>query len=152
MLYAYGTATTPDEVYAALTTTALDIGDPGFDSASAWGLVQAFDALNCGSGVCPDSDGDNYTAEWCGGDDCDDGNGSIYPGATEVCDDLDNDCDGQVDEGDVCDCTDADGVGWCVEDGDCDDTIPNVYPGHTDTRGRWKKDGLDNDCNGIVDG
>jgi serine protease len=153
MLYAYGTATTPDEVYEALTQTALDIEDHGFDSASAWGLVQAFDALNYGSGVvCVDGDGDGYDAN-CGAIDCDDGDDGIYPGAAEVCDDgVDNNCDGAVDEGCGGTCTDADGDGWCVEDGDCDDTNPNVYPGHTDTRGRWKKDGLDNDCNGIIDG
>ena len=32
--------------------------------------------------------------------DCDDLSAAVFPGATEVCDGLDNDCDGQVDEGD----------------------------------------------------
>jgi hypothetical protein len=32
-------------------------------------------------------------------DDCDDTSPSLYPGAAEICDGLDNDCDGQVDEG-----------------------------------------------------
>jgi hypothetical protein len=32
------------------------------------------------------------------GDDCDDSNRSIYPGATDVCDDLNNDCDDRLDE------------------------------------------------------
>jgi len=48
--------------------------------------------------------------------------------------------------------TDGDGDGWTVEGGDCDDTDSDVYPGHQDTRGRWGRDGVDNDCNGIVDG
>ncbi len=36
--------------------------------------------------------------------------------------------------------------------GDCDDSNRHVYPGHKDTRGRWGRDGVDNDCNGIIDG
>jgi serine protease len=47
---------------------------------------------------------------------------------------------------------DADGDGWTVEDGDCDDNDSNVYPGHPDSRGRWGRDGVDNDCNGVIDG
>ena len=33
------------------------------------------------------------------GDDCDDSNNAIRPGVTETCDDVDQDCDGAVDEG-----------------------------------------------------
>lgn len=41
-----------------------------------------------------DNDGDGYPK----GTDCDDTNSQIYPGAAEVCDGMDNDCDGMVDE------------------------------------------------------
>lgn len=140
LLISYGTASTPDGVFDALTSTALDVSSGGY------GLIQVFDALNYGD--CYDNDNDGWTT--CDGD-CNDNNPDIYPGAEEICGDgMDNNCDGQTDEG-CGQCTDADGDGWCVEDGDCDDTDPDVYPGHTEN-GKFKKDGKDNDCNGIIDG
>lgn len=78
------------------------------------------------------------------------------PEETEnTCDDLDNDCDGVVDEG-----CDDDGDGFCDADftmiagaavcpnggGDCDDDDDEVYPG---APGRC--DGKDNDCADGVD-
>lgn len=44
-------------------------------------------------------------------------------------------------------CTDEDGDGWAVEQGDCDDTQPTVYP---DAPEIWA-DGLDNDCDDVID-
>ena len=44
-------------------------------------------------------------------------------------------------------CTDADNDGSCLESGDCDDADPSVYPGATETC----DDGVDNDCDGLVD-
>jgi len=47
-----------------------------------------------------DQDGDGYEAS----EDCDDTNAAINPGAEEVCDALDNDCDEEIDEEDICPC------------------------------------------------
>jgi serine protease len=146
LLIASGTATTPDAVRSALTDSTLDLGSAGFDSTHGWGLLQVADALGAPPS-CTDGDGDGY----CDDVDCDDANGAINPGATEICDGIDNDCDGLVDEG-CGGCTDADGDGYCVSEGDCDDNDANVHPGHNDTRGRWGRDGVDNDCNGVIDG
>jgi serine protease len=49
-------------------------------------------------------------------------------------------------------CTDADGDGWCVEEGDCDDTDPTINPDAEDSSKKKDADGIDNDCNGIIDG
>jgi hypothetical protein len=44
-------------------------------------------------------DGDGYDALDVGGEDCDDGNADAFPGNPEVDDDVDNDCNGLVDDG-----------------------------------------------------
>ncbi len=49
--------------------------------------------------ACPDRDGEGAADEACGGQDCDDNNATVGPGAPEVCDEHDNNCDGQVNEG-----------------------------------------------------
>src|SRR5690606_417285 len=47
----------------------------------------------------PDQDGDGFDAEEAGGEDCDDADPGVHPGAPEVRDLADQDCDGLVDEG-----------------------------------------------------
>ena len=43
--------------------------------------------------IC-DTDGDGIRHGSCGGEDCDDSDGAIYPGADELCDEVDRNCDG----------------------------------------------------------
>ncbi len=92
---------------------------------------------------------------WAGLDgDCDDGDPTIYPGATEQCNRIDEDCDGRIDND--TECFDDDLDGYSEQDGDCDDTLWSVHPGapegaDTDGDGRPEGDGIDNDCDGTID-
>jgi len=52
---------------------------------------------------CADADSDGHYADSCGGDDCDDSVAATHPGAEEICNDIDDDCNGTIDDGDVCD-------------------------------------------------
>jgi hypothetical protein len=80
--------------------------------------------------VCTDRDGDGYSIEGgiCGAYDCDDTNITINPGATEICNGLDNNCDGVLDideDGDGVSPTGQNPLGICLSD-DCDDTDSSI--------------------------
>ncbi len=75
--------------------------------------------------------------------DCNDANVNINPGSTEVCNNLDDNCDGQIDEGNVCD---GDGDGYTIAQGDCNDNNAAVYPGAAEIC-----NSIDDNCNGLAD-
>ncbi len=86
--------------------------------------------------VCQiDGDGDGFIA--CA--DCDDTNPWRYPGAQELCDGLDNNCDDALPAWDLD--TDGDGLSECA--GDCDELDVATYPGAVEVN-----DGEDNQCQG----
>ncbi|RME28296.1 MAG: hypothetical protein D6806_03130, partial [Deltaproteobacteria bacterium] len=69
---------------------------------AGWGLVVGKNMIivgYTGAGFCPDFDGDGHRDASCGGDDCDDGNKYVSPSAEELCNGLDENCDGVPDDG-----------------------------------------------------
>lgn len=100
--------------------------------------------------------------------DCDDNKNKIHPNAKEICNEMDDNCNGEIDEGENNqNCrpfyVDNDGDGYGVDNGskclckavgifradmqgDCNDNNPAIYPGAHEYF-----DKMDNNCNGIID-
>ena len=95
--------------------------------------------------------------------DCDDSNSTVNPDAEEVCNDVDDDCDGDIDEelestwyadadadgfgdpdSETFDC--EPGTGWAEDAADCDDANSDIHPDATEIC-----DTIDNDCDGLID-
>ena len=140
-------------------------------------------AMTPAIGICawcyPDNDGDGYGDKYatrvsrpsCGlgwssnKTDCNDSNEDIHPGAAEICDGADNDCDGSTDEGAIGNTyyRDADGdgygtpgttikrctqpAGYVTDNTDCNDSKAAIHPGAADNT----CDAVDNDCDGTKD-
>ena len=96
-----------------------------------------------------DKDKDGYAKE----QDCDDEDASVYPGATERQNCVDDNCDGKVDEGTPNE--DKDGDGYCPSTGDLGKCENNKKrnPGMPEDggNGSGKPNGIDDDCDGQVD-
>ena len=114
----------------------------------------------------PDEDGDGYLRSV----DCDDTNAAVRPDADEVCNGIDDNCDGRIDDEDpelseagaLLRHPDADGDGYgdpaldvwvCLEqagrvadDTDCDDTRSDVHPDAVEVCNE-----VDDDCDGLID-
>lgn len=132
-----------DEDCDPMTVGLRDTDDDGYDSAAC---CNARDIL---APVC--------------GPDCDDGRAASHPGATETCNDVDDDCDTHLDEGAILAGfvdADRDGAGddarpleacpgtseFATTGGDCDDALPQRRPGQVEIC-----DSADNDCDANVD-
>ena len=120
--------------------------------------------------ACLDLDGDQNLA--CGnpsiclpgdiaGCDCNDDNDTIHSGADDICNEIDDDCDGEADNDEAfqltyCPDADGDGIGaenptettcdpqpgWITDCRDCDDTQDSVHPDVSSDACDW----VDNDC------
>ena len=124
--------------------------------------------LACEVGVVRESVVDSDSDVWLDTSDCSPTNPAVFPFATEICDGVDNDCDGEIDEGvSTIHYLDADGDGFPIEDSilrvclglpspagwivdpaawDCDDSNSDTFPGAEEFC-----DERDNDCDGEID-
>lgn len=143
-----------------------------YDSENAsWSIKNVNDKsinghLKHGDKLLIDADGDGYVEalnECLPGGDCDDNNANVHPGAIEICNGIDDDCDGEIDEGvqtQFYQDLDGDGFGsstaifacslpsgYAELNGDCDDSKLNVNPAMDEICGN----GIDDNCNGQID-
>jgi MYXO-CTERM domain-containing protein len=152
------TSVLPDAASPAIDAGSLAVDDPD-GSRSDIGATGGPDALR-------DRDGDGVFDGLTADRDCDDDDPLVFPGAPELCNGRDDDCDGLIDVGasdetpwyedsdgdtwgDVATETfacDAPGPTWVDTPGDCDDSTPAASPD-----GLEICSGADEDCDGLID-
>lgn len=151
-----------------------DDGIDGTDTPNNGGRADCIAGVTCADPDCIDNDGDGFGVGCVLGTDCDDNDAQAAPNASETCDQKDNNCNGRIDENDVCslgpnpnntdpnpnnttpppnsnspDCMDVDGDGYgvgCPAGGDCDENDPDRFEGAPEAC-----DNKDNDCDGTTD-
>jgi len=135
----------------------------GFGSASVfYDITDADFTIIQSSLVDTDMDGFDVSV------DCDDNDPLVFPGATEICNGIDDNCSGLIDDNDPAitgqmtyyEDVDGDGYGdpasslvscnapsgYVIDNTDCDDTNANINTGATETC-----NGIDDDCDGLID-
>ena len=164
-----------DFVLWSMTGNTNGTSDDDHNAQVRRGIAHGCDALM----YYVDTDGDGYGDEATGqlscepisgrieqGGDCDDGDLEIFPGAPERCNVVDDDCDGELDEGlePGLYYPDPDGDGYAAYDagspefmcndtpgfaddlGDCAPDDPDIYPGAPEV-----ENGIDDDCDDEID-
>ncbi len=145
---------------------AIDDDDPEVSGTSTWyadGDSDGFGDPATSTESCEQPSG--FTSD---DSDCDDESTDVHPEATEICDSVDNDCDGYIDDddpdvsgpstwyadddfdgfGDPANSTESceQPSGFISDDSDCDDAASDVHPEATEVC-----DSVDNDCDGDID-
>ena len=158
---------TPTEATDGETPTQPDGGDGGDETPTETDTGDGDTPTSPPEATPPaapsDADKDGFPSIASGGQDCNDGDASINPDASETCDGIDQDCDGDIDEGTSATWyldRDGDGYGeaststvacepppsYVANALDCSDLDENAYPGAQETC-----DPGDDDCDGEVD-
>ncbi len=139
----------------------LNIGDPCDDNNP--NTINDLVLSNCicqGESSVVDADGDGVFSD----EDCDDNNPDVFPGASEICNGIDDNCDGGIDENltQISQYRDDDGDGFgagnividCMvlpghvtNNADCNDNNSDINPNAIEI----PNNGIDDDCNGMVD-